>query len=138
MKVITKKLNFSNSTSKESQKIIASIINSEKLFESVDDKLLTKSVDFLKLQKISIKKILDNIFIHVYSFYWKKITCNEERLVNMNKSFIESYSPSEDEHINFEEDNGIFSEYQTLVNILFYLKFFINKFLKYFTILFSF
>ena len=115
MKVITKKLNFSNSTSKETQKIIASIINSEKLSETVDEKFQTKSIEFLKLQKISMRKILDKIFIHVYSFYWKKNSNNEERLIKMNKSFIESYSPSAGEQINFDEDNGIFAEYQTLV-----------------------
>lgn len=111
-------MSFSNSTTKESQKIIASIVNTEKLTESVDEKYQTKSIEFLKLQKISMRKILDKIFIHVYSFYWRKNSGNEERLIKMNKSFIEGFTPSGGELLNFDEDNGCFSEYQNLVNIL--------------------
>lgn len=119
MKVITKKLNFSNSTSKETHKIIASLINSEKFSDAVDEKHQSKSIEFLKLQKVSMKKILDKIFIHVYSFYWKKNSNNDDRLIKMNKPFLGLYSPSPGEQINFDEDNGIFSEYQNLVNKLF-------------------
>ena len=115
MKVITKKLNFSNSTSKESQKIIASIVNSQKFSDLNEEKFQTKTIEFLRLQKISMRKTLDKIFIHVYSFYWKKNSNNEERLIKMNKTFMEHYTPNAGEQINFDEDNGIFSEYQTLV-----------------------
>ncbi len=115
LKVITKKLNFSNSTSKESQKIIASIVNSQKFSESVDEKFQTKTIEFLKLQKISMRKTLDKICIHVYSFYWKKNSNNEERLIKMNKSFRENYTPNPGETIYFDDDNGIFTEYQSLV-----------------------
>jgi hypothetical protein len=78
---------------------------------------LTNSVEFLKKEKISMKKILDKVFIHLYSFYWKKITSNEERLLIMNKSFQESYEDYETEKINFYDDNGKFEEYKNIVNV---------------------
>ncbi len=64
-----------------------------------------------------MKKILDKVFIHLYSFYWKKITSNEERLLIMNKSFQESYEDYETEKINFYDDNGKFEEYKNIVNV---------------------
>jgi len=63
-----------------------------------------------------MKKILDKVFIHVYSFYWKKITSNDDRLINMNKSFQETYEDYASEKINFYEDNGKFDEYKKIVN----------------------
>lgn len=72
-----------------------------------------------------MKKILDRVFIHVYSFYWKKITSNNERLFSMNKFYQESLDDNQSNKTNFYEDNGMFEEYKKTVNIRKFLIFII-------------
>lgn len=116
MSIITEKTKYSNSTSKESQNIFASIIKGENVSDSAEESFLTNSVEFLKKEKVSMKKILDKVFIHVYSFYWRKITCNEDRLVSMNSAFQDNYfEENENDRIILSEDSSMFEEYKQIV-----------------------
>ncbi len=116
MSIITEKTKYSNSASKESQNIIASIVKGENVSDSAEENFLTNSVEFLKKEKVSMKKILDKVFIHVYSFYWRKITCNEDRLLFMNSAFEDDfYEENEKDRIILSEDNSMFEEYKQIV-----------------------
>lgn len=125
MSIITEKTKYSNSSSKESQNIIASIIKGENISESARESFITNTVDFLIKEKISLKKTLEKVFIHVYSFYWRRITCDCDRLLFMNSAFEENYYEEiENQSFIFSEDNGYFEEYKLIVKFLFVHKFF--------------
>lgn len=83
--------------------------------DSAEESIKTNSIEFLKKEKVSMKKILDKVFIHVYSYYWKKISLSDERLINMNKEFNDKYQEVDNDEINLEEDGGKFDNYKKIV-----------------------
>lgn len=75
-----------------------------------------------------LKKTLGKVFIHVYSFHWKKITCECERLLLMNADYEENfYEEIDNENIDLIEDNGMFDEYKQTVIIKLYSLFYLFK-----------
>ena len=71
-------------------------------------------MEFLKKEKNVLKNLLNEFFIQVYSQYWTKIS-NDERLINMNKSFkeiiIEPNKTDKFENFNSFKKKVIFSFY---------------------------
>lgn len=95
--------------SKETQNII-SIINRENISDSTEETLLNYSLEFLKMEKISMKNLLDKIFINIYSFYWRRIS-NDYSLISMNLS----YQGNQTELININDETEKLEELKKIV-----------------------